>query len=158
MVIIKHNIDVARFDYAWAWYVKGGIPTEHCQRCLKGERSKKFSKATLLASPRTVITMDELPEGSYKAIYFCCGDNHGYAHNVHIPVIPAEGRSDTFDFDGWHVEIHGGYIDRMPTEEEIPEEYFHDPYGRDFYTCRNFRWMLGHFFPERLRPTPPQIP
>lgn len=103
------------------------------------------------------ITFDEQPQGSFRAIYICGVFKQGfstkknYPHNVHCAIIPAEGRTDVYEFDGWRIEIDGGYVDRIPTEEELPERFFNTPYDYHYYTCRIFRWMVGHFYPELLK-------
>jgi hypothetical protein len=101
--------------------------------------------------------MDEVPEDSYKAIYFCGVIKAGYSakknypHNFHLAVIPEEGKSDVFDFENWHVEIENGYISRIPSEDELPQQFFEAPYNEHYYTCRIFRWMVGFFYPNLLK-------
>lgn len=165
MVTIRHNIDPNKFKFFWTKYVREGDLSHHCAACVKGSWSKKFSAAwnkdetTGQQQPfSSEITFDEKPEESYQAIYICGVFKEGfstkknYPRNVHLPIIPQEGTKDTFDFDGWHIEIKGGYVDRIPSEEELPQQFFEQPYDAHYYTCRIFRWMLGHFYPELLKP------
>lgn len=158
MVTIRHNIDETKFKYLWAKYVKGSNIERHCAQCVPGTFSKKFSGAwnsNLLDQP--ILEMNEVPDGEYEAIYFCGVFKKGfstkknYPHNLHLAIIPQEGHNDVFDFENWHIEIEGGYIDRIPSEEELPEQFFKDPYDYHYFTCRIFRWMVGHFYPEILK-------
>ena len=165
MVTIRHNIDPDKFKFFWTKYVREGDLNHHCAACVKGFWSKKFCAAwnkdesTGQQLPfQSEITFDEKPEETYSAIYVCgvfkeeSSSKKNYPHNVHLPIIPKEGATDTFDFDGWHIEIDGGYVDRIPAEEELPRRFFDKPYNDHYYTCRIFRWMLGHFYPELLKP------
>ncbi len=163
MVTIRHNIDPTKFKCFWTKYVREGALNQHCAACVHGSWSKKFSTSFNSPNPTEpvpfapTITFDEQPEGSYKAIYVCGVFKQGfstkknYPHNVHLAIIPEEGRTDVYDFDGWHIEIEGGYADRIPTEEELPEQFFKAPYSHHYYTCRIFRWMVGFFYPELLK-------
>lgn len=164
MVIIKHNIEPTKFKFFWTKYVREGDIRRHCAACVKGSWSKKFCAAWNkdeasgeYAPFPNEITFDEQSGGSYKAIYVCGVSKAGfstkknYPHNLHLPIIPKEGAADTFDFDGWHIEIDGGYVDRIPSEEELDRRFFEAPYDHHYYTCRIFRWMLGYFHPELLK-------
>ena len=161
MIKIKHNFDETKFKWLWAKYVKAGNIEKHCTACLIGPYSKKFSGSTnknLLSQPEFV--MDEFPEGSYEAIYFCGVLKKGYLnknplknnypHNVHFAIRPVDGANDTWDFENWHVEIENGKLDRIPATYELSEKFFHSPYNSHYYTCRIFRWMVGHFYPKEL--------
>lgn len=161
MITIKHNFDPSKFMWLWAKYVSAGNIEKHCTACLIGPYSKKFSGATnkdMLSHP--VLTMDEVPESSYQAIYFCGvlkkgylnknPEKNNYRHNVHFAVVPRDGVSDVWDFEEWHVEIEGGKLERIPATYELAEEFFKAPYDAHYYTCRIFRWMVGHFYPEKL--------
>lgn len=107
------------------------------------------------------LVMDEVLDGLYEAIYFCGVLKKGYLnknplennyrHNVHFAVRPQEGASDVWNFENWHVEIEGGVLERIPPTYELGDKFFKEPYTSHFYTCRIFRWMLGHFYPNTLR-------
>lgn len=162
MITIRHNIDPSKFKWLWAKYVNAGNIEKHCTACLIGPYSKKFSGATnkeMLSQP--VITMDEVPEGKYQAIYFCGvlkkgylnknPEKNNYRHNVHFAIVPSEGTTDVWNFEEWHVEIENGKLEHIPATYELSEEFFKAPYDAHYYTCRIFRWMVGHFYPEKLR-------
>lgn len=160
MVTIRHNIDETQFKYLWAKYVKGSNIERHCAQCVPGTFSKKFSGAwnsDLLHQP--TLAMDEVPDEEYQAIYFCGVYKKGfstkknYPHNLHLAVIPEEGRTDVFDFENWHIEIENGFVSRIPAEEELDDRFFKAPYDHHYYTCRIFRWMIGFFHPELLKTT-----
>ena len=123
-----------------------------------GPYSKKFSGASnhLLSQPN--IVMDEC--SNFESIYFCGVLKAGYLnrnplknnypHNVHFIVKPVDGNHDVWDFENWHVEIDGGVLERIPAIYELNNRFFTPPYGPHFYTCRIFRWMVGHFYPNEL--------
>jgi len=162
MITIHHNFDETKFMWLWAKYVKAGNIEKHCTACMIGPYSKKFSGASnhnLLEQPTMV--MDEVPEGQYEAIYFCGVLKKGYLnknplknnypHNVHFAIRPADGEHDVWDFENWHVEIENGKLERIPATYELGPRFFKEPYTPHFYTCRIFRWMIGHFYPQELR-------
>ena len=162
MITIHHNFDEKKFKWLWAKYVKAGNIEKHCTACLIGPYSKKFSGASnhdLLEQPSLV--MDEVPEGQYEAIYFCGVIKKGYLnknplknnypHNVHFAVRPVDGAHDVWDFENWHVEINGGVLEPIPTESQLNNRFFKTPYDAHYYTCRIFRWMVGHFYQDKLR-------
>lgn len=151
-VKIKHNIDEKQFSYLWAMYVRSGNIKHHCARCMNGVWSKKFSKRNnhdLLSQPELI--MDEVDVHKYKAIYFCGGHKLGYDHNVHFVVIPKEGATAHWEFENWCVDIENGELSVIPAEADLGEQFFQEPYDEHYYTCRNFRWMLGYFYPELLK-------
>ena len=157
MIQIRHNFDERKFKWLWAKYVKDGNVEKHCQACLRGPYSKKFSGTSnkdLLSQPE--LAMDEVPEGEFKAIYFCGVIKRGYPrtnypHNVHFAVIPSEGEHDVWDFEDWHVEIENGILSAIPSEEQMDDRFFHEPYNEHYYTCRIFRWMVGFFYPQLIK-------
>ncbi len=158
MIQIRHNFDEKKFKWLWAKYVKDGNVEKHCTACLCGPYSKKFSGTSnqnLLAQPELV--MNEIPDGDFKAIYFCGVIKRGYPrtnypHNVHFAVVPAEGQRDEWNFEDWHVEIENGVLSPIPDEEQLDDRFFQEPYNDHFYTCRIFRWMVGFFYPQLIKP------
>ena len=156
MIIIHHNFDETKFKWLWAKYVKGGNLEKHCTACLKGPYSKKFSGTSnkdLLSQPQ--LFMDEVDETNFDAIYFCGVLKHGYPktnypHNVHFAILPKEGASDVWDFENWHVEISGGVLSPMPTEDELSPTLKTGIYNEHYYTCRIFRWMVGFYYPNLI--------
>lgn len=163
MITITHNIDPKKFKFFWTKYVREGDLRHHCAACVKGSWSKKFCAAwnkdnnDEYAPFEETITFDEFPEGTYKAIYICgvfkagSSTKKNYPHNVHLAIVSEEGHNDVYDFEDWHIQIEGGRITRIPTEEELDERFFNYPYDHHHYTCRIFRWMVGFFYPELLK-------
>ncbi len=162
MITIHHNFDETQFKWLWARYVKAGNLEKHCVNCIPGVYSKKFSGSSnldLLSQPSLV--MDEVPDGLYEAIYFCGVLKKGYLnknpflnnyrHNVHFAVRPQKGEHDVWDFENWHVVIEDGVLESIPATCELGNSFFQKPYTSHFYSCRIFRWMVGHFYPEMLR-------
>lgn len=161
MITIHHNFDPSKFKWLWAKYVHGGDDTRHCTTCIKGRYSKKFSGTSNKDMlKQTTIVMDEQPDGTYDAVYFCGVVKKGYLnkdpkknnypHNVHFAIVPCEGERDVWNFEDWHVEIENGRLTRIPEENELDEKYFREPYDEHFYTCRIFRWMIGRYYPEMI--------
>lgn len=162
MITIKHNFDETKFMWLWARYVKSGNIEKHCVNSIPGQYSKKFSGASnhdLLSQP--ILVMDEVPDGQYEAIYFCGvlkagylnknSEKNNYRHNVHFVVHPAQNASDVWDFENWHVEIENGYLEQIPPTYLLRDQFFKSPYDSHYYTCRIFRWMVGHFYPNQLK-------
>lgn len=112
---------------------------------------------------QTTIVMDEVAEGQYEAIYFCgvlkAGYLHknplknNYQHNVHFAIRPAKDAHDVYEFENWRVEIEDGMLERIPATYELNDRFFQPPYTSHYYTCRIFRWMVSHFYPQELRNT-----
>ena len=168
MIIIHHNFDETKFKWLWAKYVRGGRIEKHCTASIPGLYSKKFSGTSnryLLSQP--TLCMDEVQEDMYEAIYFCGVLKKGYLHNdplknnyrhnVHFAVKPMEGAYDVWDFENWHVEIENGILERIPETYELHDKFFVEPYNSHYYTCRIFRWMVGHFYPELLHDVPREL-
>lgn len=151
MITIHHNFDPEQFEWLWAKYVNGGNITQHCFICLKGAQSKKFSKAynpDMVNQP--VIAMDEKPDSDYDAVYFCGVSKKGFDHNVHLVVRPEQGTNSEWKFENWHAEIENGTVEMLPCAGELKPEYFSEPYSEHYYTCRNFLWMVGQYYPDAL--------
>lgn len=161
MITIRHNFDETKFKWLWARYVKSGNIEKHCVNSIPGTYSKKFSGTSnhdLLSQP--TLVMDEVHVDNYEAIYFCGVLKKGYLHkdptknnyrhNVHFAVRPVEGAHDIWEFENWHVDIDGGVLEHIPETFELKDKFFCEPYTSHYYTCRIFRWMVGHFFPNEL--------
>ncbi len=157
MITINHNFDASKFKWLWAKYVHAGRLDVHCQACIIGPFSHKFNGNSELSElNKNTIVMDEYPLSTYDAIYFCGVIKRGlesgknYRHNVHFAVHPEEGRSDEYDFENWHVEITGGTLEVIPATYELSDSFFGEGYHSHYWTCRIFRWMVGHYYPEKL--------
>lgn len=162
MIEIKHNFDSSKFMWLWAKYVKAGNIDKHCTGCLIGPYSKRFSgtiNKELLRQP--IIKMDEYED--YDAIYFCGvlkkgylnknPEKNNYRHNVHFIVLPQLGNSDIWEFENWKVTINNGTLERIPKTFELDDSLFNYPYNSHYFTCRIFRWMVGHFYPKLIKST-----
>ncbi len=161
MIKIHHNFDETKFKWLWAKYVKAGNIEKHCTASMLGQYSKKFSGTSnknLLS--QSELKMDEVAEGDYEAVYFCGvlkkgylnkdATKNNYRHNVHFAICPKEGAHDVWDFEEWHVNIDGGLLEHIPETFELKEKFFQEPYTSHYYTCRIFRWVVGHFYPQEL--------
>lgn len=160
-VKIHHNFDEKKFRYLWAKYVRGGNLKYHCAKCLNGTWSQKFSgysNKDLLTQPE--LQMDEVPVSDYKALYFCGVSKQGYPysnyqHNVHFIIIPQEGIISHWEFEDWKVDIENGILSTIPDQTTLDDRFFQEPYNEHYYTCRNFQWMVGFFYPELLKSNQP---
>lgn len=155
-VTIHHNFDEKKFRYLWAKYVHSGNLEHHCAQCMRGKYSKLFSgyNENLISQP--VLDMNEVRVSDYKALYFCGVFKQGYPrtnypHNVHFIVIPEKGATAHWEFENWKVDIENGRLSAIPEESDLDDRFFKEPYDEHFYTCRNFRWMVGFFYPELLK-------
>lgn len=150
MIIVKHNFDKSKFKWLWSKYVLDGNDKKHCTNSLVGKYSKKFSKHNENFNEENIIEFDEFNDLDTKAIYICGVINKGYSskknypHNVHAAIIPREGAKDTWEFEGWRLEVENGYFDEIPAIGELSEKYKVLP--EEFITCRIFRWAIGYFY------------
>lgn len=149
---IRHNFDEREFSYFWGMYVRSGNLQHHCLRCLNGTKSKQTWGEGHELSQHPELVMDEVATDKYRALYLCGGSRKGYAHNVHLVITPKPGATATWDFDGWHVDIENGELSPIPAEERLDDRFFAAPYDDHYTTCRNFRWMVGFFYPELIKP------
>ena len=121
--------------------------------------SQVLQTKNFLAQP--IIQMNECND--YEAIYFCGvlkegylnknPEKNNYRHNVHFIVLPQLGNSDVWEFENWKVTIKNGILERIPKTFELDDSLFKYPYDAHYFTCRIFRWMVGHFYPELIRST-----
>lgn len=162
MIEIYHNFDSSRFMWLWAKYVNAGRIEKHCTGCLVGPYSKKFSgTANKELTNQTNLLMDECD--NFEAIYFCGvlkegylnknPEKNNYRHNVHFVVLPQPGNSDVWKFENWKVTIKNGILERIPETYELDNSLLKSPYNAHYFTCRIFRWMVGHFYPEFIKST-----
>lgn len=151
MIKVKHNFDSSKFKWLWSKYVIDGNDKKHCTNCLKGKYSKKFSKHNENFNNDNIIVFDE--ENNFKAIYICGVRNKGYSqkknypHNIHAAIIPKEGAKDTWEFEGWRLEVENGVFSHIPSIEELPLKYRSLP--DEFITCRIYRWAIGYFYSNK---------
>lgn len=162
MIEIYHNFESSRFMWLWAKYVNAGQIEKHCTGCLAGPYSKKFSgTVNKELTNQTSLLMDECD--NFEAIYFCGvlkegylnknPEKNNYRHNVHFIVLPKPGNSDVWEFENWKVTIKNGILERIPKTFELDDSLFKCPYDAHYFTCRIFRWMVGHFYPELIKST-----
>lgn len=160
MIEIYHNFESSRFMWLWAKYVSAGRIEKHCTGCLVGPYSKKFSgTVNKELTNQTCLLMDEYD--NFEAIYFCGvlkegylnknPEKNNYRHNVHFVVLPQPGNSDVWEFENWKVTIKDGILERIPKTFELDDSLFKYPYDAHYFTCRIFRWMVGHFYPELIK-------
>ena len=90
---------------------------------------------------------------SFKAIYICGVIKKGYSqkknypHNVHAAIIPKKAAKDTWEFEGWKLEVENGVFSHIPSIEELPLKYRSLP--EEFITCRIYRWAIGYFYSDK---------
>lgn len=152
-ILVHHNLIPRRFMWLWAKYATVFVPRKHCVNSFKGKLSKRFSAASNPDMESTSpLRLDEVPPGSFKAIYLCGVARQGYSqrrnypHNLHTAIWPEEGASDSFEFEEWRLRVEGGRFMRIPEERELAPEYRTLP--PEFTTCRIFRWASLALEPE----------
>jgi len=153
MIEITHNFDPAQFIWLWSKYVTGLNDRYHCTNCVRGRYSKKLTRLNPEFTARGPIVMDELREGSFKAIYICGVARTGYArklnypHNVHAAIAPEPGTEDKWQFEDWRMSARNERFLRIPsTVEELPVQYRTLP--PEYVTCRIFRWAVTFLPPD----------
>jgi hypothetical protein len=157
-VTLHHNLAPRRFVWLWMKYVNGANDAQHCTNVLRGRYSKKLSKHNPDLAPGVPVVCDEQPAGSFAALYFCGVAAQGYRqklnypHNLHLPILPAPGRTSEFAFDEWRFTIEDGLVLPIPTEAELPERYRSLP--PEYTTCRIFRWAVTYFSGEARTASP----
>ena len=93
--------------------------------------------------------MDEFPENTWDAIYICGVASKGYAkhenypHNVHVAIIPIEGKTDHWEFENWVIDLQNGVFEYVVSEDELDQKFKTLP--PQYYTCRMFRWAVTHY-------------
>lgn len=150
MIEISHNLEPREFVWLWAKYVTGFNPKHHCTNSISGRYSQKLSKHNIELTTSGVLVMDECHPNSYRAIYICGVAKKGYAkkmnyeHNLHAAICPQPGAVDTWSFEKWRVQVHGGVFLHIPTSvHELPSGYRDFP--PEYTTCRIFRWSACYF-------------
>jgi hypothetical protein len=152
MIEITHNLEPRDFVWLWAKYVTGFNPKHHCTNSIRGRYSRKLSKHNKELATSEFIIMDEFPADSYRALYICGVARQGYArktnyeHNLHAAISPLPGAVDTWSFEKWRIQVHGGVFLPIPTSvQELPPGYRDLP--PEYTTCRIFRWSACYFDP-----------
>ena len=145
--------DPRRFSYRWLWMKYVGVEgaddvdlSKHCQECLGGVKSRKFSLGARQGyTERPPILLDEVHRSRY--CYICAGSaSRQYEHNLHIvfrrqPGSNFEVRTPREIWqisDGERLDIVESMID--PTDPRILDATFR--------TCRC--WQFGHFLRREL--------
>lgn len=149
-VAIEHNLRPEAFVWLWMKYATGFNDRHHCTNCLRGPYSKILSKPNnpQLGTTRRLV-LDERPVSSYRALYICgvaargYRNKQNYPHNLHAPIQPEYGASDTFRFEEWELRVENGRFLPIIAEEQLPARYRTLP--PEYTTCRIFRWAAGHF-------------
>ncbi len=150
-IVINHNFQKKKFAKLFAMYTRGTNPYDHCNRSLKKDYSKKFSKNNKDFEAGKPIILDEFQDKSWDAIYIC-GVRQGYwsknqdkvyPHNVHFAIIPAPGKKDTWEFEEWKVSVENAIIEKVISEEELDPHF--QGFPEECTTCRIYRWSVTHY-------------
>lgn len=139
-----------RYKYLWLKYLGiNGVDdvdlSKHCQECLGGIKSRKFSLGAKNGYTETPpIVLDEI--STNVEFFYLCGGTWEYAHNLHIAFRYKQGSTVEVKTPREHWIIDNA--ERIP----ILESYVNkdDPnYGNDEYqTCRN--WWFAHHIKKQL--------
>ena len=154
MIEITHNFDPSQFMWLWTKYVTGFNEKYHCTNSITGRYSKKLWKGNPNLVSHSPLDLDEMPEGSYRAIYICgvakagYGSHRNYPHNVHAAVLPAPDNVDEWRFEDWALSVRNGVFLTIPkTPDELPVTFRNLP--DSYVTCRIFRWAAVFFAEAR---------
>ena len=148
-IVLTHTFDGHKFKWLYAKYACGCNPAHHCTNAIKGKYSKKFSRLNAEFLSGQTIILDEFPPNLWDAIYICGVSSKGYAkhenypHNVHVAIIPTEGKVDHWQFEEWTMDVQNGQFEVVPPEKDIPQKYLDLP--ECYWTCRMFRWAVWHY-------------
>ncbi len=148
-IILRHNFDGKKFKWLYAKYSYGCNPQRHCTNAIRGWYSKRFSRNNPDFKPDQTIVLDEFAPSTWDAIYICGVSSKGYVkhqnypHNVHVAIIPCEGKSDHWQFENWTMDIENGYFEYVVDESGLDNKYKNLP--TEYVTCRMFRWAVTHY-------------
>ncbi len=142
---LEHNLEPEKFMWLWMKYVTGMNDQYHCTSCLRGKYGRLLSKHNLSLKSTPSLNLDEQPSGSYAFIYICGVIKKGYPrsnyeHNLHAVIKPTAGKTDSFSFENWELNVTNGIFDSILSEGDLPERYRDLP--PQFTTCRIFRWAV----------------
>jgi hypothetical protein len=147
VIVTRQNFKGSKFKWLWMKYVSAVNDQYHCTNSIRGKYSKLFSKHNENLESQNDLVLDEVTEdGGYQALYICGVASKGYSqkknypYNVHAPILPQSGARDTFEFDGWEMEIENGIFLPVPEEGALPQKYTLLP--PEYTTCRIFRWAV----------------
>ena len=143
--VVRHwrLIPPNRYKYLWMVYITGIDLSQHCQNCLLGMRSKKFSKGW--RSGYTDKPPIELNEYTNPYYYYICGGSWNFDWNLHLALTHSPGKILEYRTarEIWIVEN----VERIEISESFVDP--RDPnYGNPEYRCRN--WWFAHYAKRRI--------
>ena len=136
---------VRGYPYLWIKSVEGFNHREHCAKCLKGDFIRTGGHYVPAINEWREIPMP--PKA--RAIYVCGVSSHGYAHNLHAPLVHDPGA------DPIHIEMdHGQHLivehAKMLMIPALPDRWGGLP--KTFTSCRNFQFAVSLFgYPSKGR-------
>jgi hypothetical protein len=129
----------------WLKYASGFNPSCHCQRCLIGDTERSLARRLSPGRPMPLMTADRV---RFDALYLCGVHASGdWSKNLHLVAIPdPDGVAEVRASTGTLFRITGARRVEIP---DLPLGY--DGRGKDFTTCRNWRFGVAYYglSPER---------
>lgn len=134
-IILTITGDLSSFGYVWGVYVNGFDPTQHCQKCLRGHKSRHVGLGMTSGAD---YAMDECQK-SWDYLYVCAGSRFTYEDHIHIPMVPGKGTIELIS-RGVTFRATGAKLLNIPA---LPEGY--QGLGAKFTTCRNYRFGMSAY-------------
>lgn len=126
------HLELWSSDFRWLWikYVKGFNPRYHCERCLLGHRSSRFSyRRNEQQFPWRV----DFPLDEWEAPFvYICGVTSVYERNFHLALRAAAGQAITLMDSRFRLHVSNAEsVPIYPVAGDVPLE---------FARCRNFQF------------------
>jgi hypothetical protein len=119
-------------------YVRGFDERYHCERCLKGRRSRRFhyDRRSTESGAHFDLALDEFD----APFVYLCGVASHYEENVHVALRSRPGASVFYEDARIRVEVKDG--ERLPIYPVETDK----PYM--FKRCRNYQFGLAYLAPK----------
>lgn len=130
------------FRHFWGQYVSGFDHSQHCLKCLIGERDHRFHPAMM---PGVLTVPDPLAYQSEYDFFYVCGVAAPWSHrdNFHAALRPVDDHDAALTLPTWRgqtIKLHGFELIPIP-----PLRNGWNGLGREFTTCRNFQFAVSQY-------------
>jgi hypothetical protein len=138
------------FRQLWAYYVRGFDPNEHCQLCLKGQRSKYLNRNQ--TPPGAELRFDETR--NFNQLYICGiamgSQKELWRRNLHLALVEAPGEQvEMTTYNDFLLVVNNARQISIP---EPLAALSHLPVNH--YRCKNFRFGVKYYgYPGICEPT-----
>lgn len=125
---------VVGYKHLWIKSVEGFRHDVHCARCLKGHFVRPMPQVN---EPLTLTV-----GGPILAFYVCGVSYHGYASNLHVPIVPDPDAAPikVRMTDHQWLTVEGARILEIP-----PLQKGWQGLTKPFWSCRNFQFAVAAF-------------